>query len=150
MKKDIYLTDEQYGKLLEKIKVAVSENTQFKVMDSTDIGNKYTTSNVGLCNDGFTELDTALFPEQFLEYGRQSMKYTKIHHICPFDRRLEHVEKDAPVNFSNGCYYTCSLKKKRNDKENLFRLVDKAKELLQTGTSKERIEALNTRYFNRA
>lgn len=129
MGKSIYLNDEQYLNLLEKVESNVSNFDTFYVYDSTDIGNKYTTSNIGLCNDDYTDLGNAMFPKDFLKYGRKGMKYRKDKHVCPFDSRLLKLEKGIEVSMANGCYYTCSLRKKTTDKEKVFDLVQRTKEL---------------------
>lgn len=100
--KDIYLTDEQYKSILLKIKETVEqEGFQYSCIDSTTIGDKYTRSNCGMCNDNFTEKEMALFPDQFP--GRKSMKYRQKHHKCPFDMRVE------SEHFDTGCFYHCCL-----------------------------------------
>jgi len=99
---ELYLTDEQYLRLLVKVKETVNK-PDFEVhrFDSTFPGDKYTESNCGLCNDEFCELDMALFPEQFPE--RKTTKYREQWHKCPFDTRPMTSE------FKSGCFYTCYL-----------------------------------------
>ena len=102
MKKSIHLTDTQYKRILLKIKETVGqEEFQYSCVDSTNIGDKYTRSNCGFCNDEFAEKDTALFPENFPE--RKSIKYRQEHHQCPFDMRSKNV------HFGFGCFYDCCL-----------------------------------------
>lgn len=58
----MYLTDEQYEKILKKIKDAVCrEEFEAVCCDSDQVGNKYNRTNCGFCNDGFTDQDTALW-----------------------------------------------------------------------------------------
>lgn len=102
MNKDIYLTDKQYKSILLKIKKTVDqEGFQYTCFDSTTAGDKYTESNCGLCNNNFTEKDTALFPDQFPE--RKSMKYRLENHKCPLDMRVK------AYSFGEGCFYHCCL-----------------------------------------
>lgn len=146
MGKNLYLTDAQYLHLLDKIQAEIPKHQSFQVIDSTQIGNKYTTSNIGLCNDNFTELDTAMFPSQFRKHGRMSMKYKQKHHICPFDTRLTSIIERKPTHMGNGCYYTCSLVKKESDKEKLINLVERARELHQSTDSKHLVNELYEQY----
>ena len=114
---NIRLTDEQYGEILKKILAKVSEPGFKKhIYDSTCPGDKYTESNCGFCNEEYTTIDTALFPEQFPE--RKSMKYREVHHRCPFDKR------EKPT--MNGCYYTCVLRKEIGTNKSLVELAEKA------------------------
>ena len=102
--KKLYLTDKQYRRLLLKIKETVDqEDFEYSSDDCTIPGMKETTSNCGLCNDDFTEKDTALFPKDFPE--RKSMKYPSKNHRCPFDMR---VRVDS-LGYSIGCFYHCCL-----------------------------------------
>jgi len=117
---ELYLTDEQYMRLLAKVKETINQ-PDFEVYcyDSTYPGDKYTESNCGLCNDEFCELDMALFPESFPD--RKSKKYKENWHKCPFDMRAMSGE------FRSGCFYTCYLFKTRHgqhDIELMKQLVD--------------------------
>lgn len=100
----MYLTDEGYKKILLKIREVVSKD-DFKpnFYDSTEPGNKYTTSNCGFCNDDFTDADTARWPDDFP--SRREMLYRKDHHKCPFDMR----KKPDCLGFGDGCFHTCLL-----------------------------------------
>ena len=100
--RSIYLTDEQYYSILLKIKETVNApDFAVRCVDSTTIGDKYTWSNCGFCNDNFTEEETALFPDQFP--GRKSMKYRLENHKCPFDLR----RKPGILGWGSGCFYRC-------------------------------------------
>ena len=100
MNKNLYLTDKQYTKLLLKIKEIVErDNFNYSCYDSTAVGDKFTTSNCGLCNNDLTEKDMALFPDQFPE--RRSKKYRLENHKCPFDMRTGFHR--------SGCFYQCCL-----------------------------------------
>lgn len=131
---NIYLTDEQYRALLLKIRETLS-SSDFKVscFDSTVIGNKYAVSNCGLCNKEYTEPETALFPEEFPE--RNSMKYLRLNHHCPFDLR-----KQAS---SWGCFFSCylfsNLEKKEWDLDFMRQLVEKT-----IANQKEMVEKYET------
>lgn len=138
--KDIYLTDEQYLKLLDKVKDLVIREDSYFVFDSTTIGDKYTTSNIGLCNEELTDLDTALFPNEFKNYNRKCMKYKKEHHLCPFDNRIKLIETKETTNMLNGCYYTCSLQKKKPSREEALNLIMYTKELARENKIKIFIE----------
>ena len=114
---DLYLTDTQYLKILKKIKETVDqENFRPNYFDSTFTGDKYTESNCGLCNDNFTDKETALFPEAFP--NRKSMKYSLAHHKCPFDQRNQPTD-------SKGCFYYCYLfQNKKHDLKLMRKMVD--------------------------
>ena len=148
MEKDLYLNDEQYNRLLTKVEELIPQFNSFLVVDSTTLGNKYTTSNVGLCNDELTEIDMALFPELF-EKGRKVMKYRMPHQICPFDSRLSKIENDKRTNMVNGCYYTCTLRQETSDKELLLSLVERTKKLASTENIDKRVDNLSERYFKK-
>lgn len=110
------ITDQQYLDLLLKIKETVNQPNFKPIWDDSDqIGNKYTESNCGLCNDNFTIKETALFPKDFPQ--RKDMKYHKQIHKCPFDFRKK-------VGF-NGCFYTCwFFKRGLRDVNKIRSLVD--------------------------
>jgi len=83
----MHLSYKQWLDLLYKIKKVVSKRGfKAKGEDSTSTGNKYTTSNCGLCNDNFSTKETALWPEHF-EEGRITLKYLEEYQKCPFDWR---------------------------------------------------------------
>ena len=145
--KTLHLTDSQYLRLLEKVQDAIMATDRFYVHDNTCVGSKEVSSNIGLCNEMYTDIDTALFPHEFISHNRHSMKYRKSHQFCPFDSRLAKAEKNEPANFLNGCYYTCILRKPKYNKQDMFDLVLRAKELLKTQTSEELINSLVDRYF---
>jgi len=103
------LTNKQYHNLLLKIRNTVnSPNFQPYCYDSTTIGDKYTESNCGLCNDAYTTLETALFPEEYKKYGRRSRKYRKKNHKCPFDLRFG-TDGKGFIHYNWGCFYHCFL-----------------------------------------
>lgn len=113
--KNIHLTDAQYREILNKIlEVVQQENFHAIVEDSEQIGNKYTTSNCGLCSQQYTTQETAMFPEDWP--SRRELKYTLANHRCPFDSR-------ESANYSYGCFFYCILKRQ---KTNLAPLVEKA------------------------
>lgn len=100
----LYLTDDQYRRILGKIEEVVnSPNFAADCFNSNFPGDKYTTSNCGFCNDDFTELDTAIFPSQFP--GRKSMKYRRENHKCPFDTRKD----PGLLGWGCGCFSKCHL-----------------------------------------
>jgi len=120
---ELYLTDEQYSRLLKKIKETVNRS-DFEVYcyDSTYPGDKYIESNCGLCNDEFTELDTALFSESFP--SRKTMKYRKEYHKCPFDLRSMSDE------FRSGCFDDCYLFKNQYKGHNLDVIIQMVEETI--------------------
>ncbi len=117
-RKELYLTDSQYKRILGKIEKEVN-SPGFKVsrFDSTSLWDKYNDSNRGFCNDNFTELDTALFPDKFP--GRKSMKYQESNHKCPFDTRKE----PGFLGWGSGCFSQCYLFKKECNLETIKTLV---------------------------
>lgn len=111
----LYLSDAEYIKLLEKVAEKVNEpGFEPKFFDSTETGDKYTTSNCGLCNDmdddgPWSTPENVLFPGQFPR--RRSFKYRLDHQLCPFDERT--AEDMKTQKGWNGCFYTCYLFKDR-------------------------------------
>lgn len=121
MDKKLYLTDKQYLDILNKIENEINCNITPVVCDSNTIGDKFVSSNIGFCNQGFTTLETALFPDLFVECGRTNMKERLANHACPFDNRIR-TGKNLPnrlMNLGCGCFYTCSLQGKRPSNEDL-------------------------------
>ena len=120
MKKDNYdLTDKQYLDILQMIKKTV-EAPDFKsnCYDSDEIGNKYTDSNCGFCNDNYATKETASGRAFRSKYY---LKDQKKNQRCPFDLRpsikniysykkgektLKGTEK---TDYSFGCFYDCFL-----------------------------------------
>lgn len=118
--KELYLTNNQYLNILDMIENKLNNKTNISICDSNTIGDKYTSSNIGLCNDEFTTLRTALFLEDFKKYGRNDMKYRLDNHACPFDNRIrEPYKKHGLMSLGRGCYYTCSLKNNKLSNEQL-------------------------------
>lgn len=130
MGKDLYLTDEQYLELLDKIEEVLASGAPLYIDDCNDVGNKHNESNVGLCNDNFTTKETAMWPEQFPQ--RMDMKYTQHYHICPFDNRFDKLEQGKRCNMINGCFYTCSLAKPER-RVSRQRIVERLTKLKQMG-----------------
>ena len=103
MDKKLCLTDEQYKKLLFKVKEIVDvKGFGYSCEDSTMVGNKHTISNCGFCNDEFVDKDMALFPDEYPQ--RKTMKDRLDHHKCPFDMRIRNK-----YSYSYGCFYHCCL-----------------------------------------
>lgn len=123
--KDLYLTDEQYLERLQLVRQAVLQHKQYWVYDNDSIGNKFTTSNVGLCNDELATREMAMFPELY-DQGRRSPKYNRPPHLCPFDLRFEELKDDFSDTRRSGCFYTCGLRKHRYSQEEALHLVDQA------------------------
>lgn len=147
---DLYLSDEQYLKLLDKSEALISKFDKFYVVDCDEIGIKDTTSNIGLCNDdAMADEENVLFPADYAKYGRTDIKYRKNHHICPYDLRLNNVLNEQPANMGNGCFYTCSLRNTRTNKEKIFNLVEKTRELALSGKAKEMVEKSQQLYENK-
>ena len=96
-KMDIYLTNEEYFDLLVRGRKHLDSIKELEFEDSDHLGDKYTVSNCGLCNDSLTTKDIALFPKNFPH--RTTMKYRKPHHKCPLDEKKERS--------SQGCFYSC-------------------------------------------
>ena len=141
MKKDIHLNDSQYLELLDKIEETIKSGVELYVEDSTMIGNKYTESNVGLCNDGYTTLEMSLFPDEYPE--RRDKKYTKDYQLCPFDNRTEKIFKGEKCNLVNGCYYTCCLAKTRVSRTRLLTRLESLRDFMNHGELEKRVKKLN-------
>lgn len=106
--KNLNLTDEQFLELLKRglklleERYAKNPNTLAKGVDSTDFGDKYTETNVGLCNEEqLCTKETALFPDEYPQ--RKSMKYLDTHQKCPLD------DRGPGSSDMNGCFYTCKF-----------------------------------------
>ncbi len=115
----IALTDKQYSDILQMIKKTV-EAPDFKpnCYDSDMIGDKYTESNCGFCNDNYATEETAS------GRGYRTKYYLKDHrknHPCPFDLRPEYMfhniykkgkvikTKKEKTDYSFGCFYNCFI-----------------------------------------
>ena len=143
MGKDLYLTDEQYLELLDKIEEVLASGAPLYIDDCNDIGNKHTESNVGLCNDNLTTKETAMWPEEFPR--RTDMKYSKDYHICPFDNRFDAIEKGKKKCMFNGCFYTCSLAKpeRRVSRQRIVERLNSLKKLASEGKLKNMVKGGN-------
>ena len=133
---NLYLTDRQYLDILEKIEQKLKEGSfDYYIYDSNEIGNKYTESNLGFCNEDYTTLDTALFPNQFIEFGYKGMKYKKENQACPFDDRVRTLknEKGCFNSIGWGCYYTCCLRREGLSKEELLNYISDTKNKFTNG-----------------
>lgn len=117
---DIYLTDSEYLNLLKRARQRLDQVKEIRCEDSTEIGFKHTLSNVGLCDDGLTTKEIALFPKEFPK--RCSMKYQGRNHKCPLDGR----KKSGILGWGNGCFFKCLLFQGHlNDIKEIKRLYDK-------------------------
>lgn len=101
--KKLYLTDEQYLGILDRLQKRIEDNSPLVYRDSTTPGDKYTYCSWGLCSADkviYPTPDLQLFPDHFPE--RISPKYTTRRHLCPFDKRdvLKHA---------GGCFYHCRI-----------------------------------------
>ena len=120
MEKDNYkLTDKQYSDILQMIKKTVeAPNFKSNCYDSDMIGDKYTESNCGFCNDNYATEETAsgrAFRSKY--YLKDLRKYQK----CPFDLRPQTIPvykgwgkkrkyiKEEKTDYSFGCFYDCFL-----------------------------------------
>ena len=97
--KDIYLTNKEYHQLLLLAQENLNKIETVTGEDSTSIGNKYTITNIGLCNDEIVPKELSMFPEDYPR--RKGSKYRLSNHKCPLDKR-EHLD-----DLSNGCFYSC-------------------------------------------
>jgi len=122
---NIHLTDEQYLDLLKRIRQDLDTIKEIEAVDCTDIGNKHTQVNVGLCagvltpngwyKDKYTTIETAMWPSDFRTVGKSkhmypqqfAMKYRKHNHKCPLDKRKK-------GDYSIGCFYSCLAFKEKN------------------------------------
>lgn len=117
------LSDAQYLEILYKIRNIVNgPNFVVCAVDSTEIGNKYTESNCGMCNDNFTDEDMALFPDQYP--SRKTMKYRAENHKCPFDER-------KIGDFSMGCFYDCYIFNTERGKHKVKNMRKKVESTIQ-------------------
>jgi hypothetical protein len=101
----MYLTDEEYENILQNIKdIVYKEGFIPYYSESDEIGNKYTKSNCGFCNEEF-------YPENH--------KYQQEHHVCPFDMRLYMTGNEIIDNEKAlwGCFYHCYLFSAKREKD---------------------------------
>lgn len=135
-KTSMYLNNEQYLDLLKMIKETLNSGIDPMISSSDTIGNKYTASSCGLCNDNFTTIDNAMFPEEFEKNGRKSIKYRMKNHPCPFDDRIRTGKnlKGYLMGLDGGCYYTCCLRKRGNTKEQLLEYVEDTERRFKEGS----------------
>ena len=135
--KELYLTDAQYLDLLKKARASLDDITEIDSEDSTQIGNKHTVSNVGLCagidtgrgwyKDKFTTLETAMWRKEFKKIGKVkyespqmfSMKYRGEGHRCP----LEHT-RPFKKGFWGGCFYRCRVFQKKEQTPSLAEIKE--------------------------
>lgn len=140
-KKNIYLTDDEYIDLLQRVRDKIAEDgaTLFFNEDCDDIGNKSTTSNYGLCNDEFTTKEIAMWPNNF--HSNKEMKYLENWHFCPFDKRLHDLilHSKTDVNYMNGCFYTCRIADvcKEFSTERVLQWFDEALAWARSGKTKK-------------
>jgi hypothetical protein len=102
--RNLYLTDEQYWRAVERLRGIVASSTQLHAVDSNVIGDKYTSCTWGLCSDErvmWPTPDLHLWPDQFTKDGRIAPKYREDSQMCPMDKR------SSPGH--NGCFYTCRI-----------------------------------------
>jgi len=147
--KDIHLTDEQYLDLLKRIRQDLDTIKEIEAVDCSDVGNKYTHVNVGLCagvltpngwyKDKYTTIETAMWPTDFGTAGKSkyvypqqfAMKYRKRNHKCPLDKRKKE-------DYSIGCFYSClAFKEKNLTVEAVKKLYDKT---IKKGVENARID----------
>lgn len=127
----MYLTNEQYLEILNVIEKELNKNINPNIFDNDTIGNKYTNSNIGFCNDNFTTYETALFPDDFLKFNRKTLKYRLKPHACPFDNRVRNLyekEEDTSINLGSGCFYTCCLNNNKLSNQELKEYVKDTRE----------------------
>lgn len=117
---DMYLTDQQYLDLLKSIRKDLDSIDKVYAYDSTQIGNKFTETNCGLCavdddgHDRHVTEETAMWPKDFKRQGKTeypypqqfARKYRKEKHKCPLD--------DREGKHSDGCFYNCLAFNKKN------------------------------------
>ena len=120
MSDNLHLTDKQYLDLMKHIRIDLNSIDKIFAEDSTEIGFKYTVSNVGLCagvisrsgtwfKSKYVNRETAIWPEEFDKIGKVkyenpqmfSRKYRGDNHRCPLDKRKN--------GGGCGCFYSCML-----------------------------------------
>lgn len=126
--RNMYLTDEQYISILEKIRNTVNQpGFQIKTEDCTIMGSWHTLSNCGFCNLDYVTRKTALFPDDFPE--RRFFKFRQNYHGCPFDQRFINQDK-ADLGYDKGCFYSCALfATNRPSLEKIKAMADRAIEI---------------------
>ena len=101
-----HLTKVQYQEILQEMREIVGRSGWVgQGEDSDTVGDKYTTTNGGLCADHLycNDPSRALFPQAFPT--RRALKYQENNQVCPFDKRI--LGKAPPV--SHGCFYHCRI-----------------------------------------
>ena len=117
MSNDLYFTDKQYLELLIRARKLLDRVDKVSCYDSTEIGNKYTESNVGLCNDEkLCTKEVALFPKEWPQ--RKDLKYLGNEQLCPLDSKVKYN--------GQGCFYKCLIFQKGfKDIKKIKRLYEK-------------------------
>jgi hypothetical protein len=109
---DLYLTDKEYLDLLRRALHRLGRVKEIHCGDSTFTGDKYTTTNVGLCDDSLTTKEIAMWPDEFPK--RRDMKYRSQScngpepHPCPLDGRLWRDDL-RETEWMSGCFYKCKV-----------------------------------------
>lgn len=122
---DMYLTDRMYLEILVKARDLLDKTDKVCAVDSNSPGDKYTETNVGLCNPELITARNSMWPEQFP--GRKAMRYKREYHTCPLDRRAPLARGNTDMR--SGCFHTCRIFKgsKRSRPS-----IDEMKELFDT------------------
>lgn len=122
-KPHLYLTDEEYLRILQNLKEEIQNGAQLVYENSDDQGNSYNFCSWGLCSISRNiapEPIMHLWPDRFVKESKVAIKYRQPHQKCPLDQRVHES--------SFGCFYSCRVFGKRRErlprKEQIFQLID--------------------------
>lgn len=130
-KPDLYLTDEEYLRILQNLKDEIQNSgVQLVYENSDDFGNSYNYCSWGLCSISKNiapEPTMHLWPDRFVKESKVAIKYRQPHQKCPLDKRQSEN--------SLGCFYSCCVFGKRRErlprKEQILHLIDECIETIK-------------------
>lgn len=99
-----YLPRDRYIQFLERMCDRIDAGLELAMVDSDEIGNKYTHASWGMCTDdreAWPDAQDHIWPEEFEKRGRVAPISRGEHQPCPFD--------DRSVKRAGGCFWRCRL-----------------------------------------
>jgi hypothetical protein len=99
------LTNEQYIRMLKKLRTLIESGLKLELDDSNEIGNKYTHASWGQCTNEHWDKDS-LFRKDAPFLGSKTHAKGQ---FCPFDTRINPPGHSSIRNSPMGCFYRCRL-----------------------------------------
>lgn len=103
-KPHLYLTDEEYLRILQNLKEEIQNDAKLVYENSDAPGDNYNYCSWGLCSISKSiapEPTMHLWPDRFVKESKVAMKYRQPHQKCPLDKRQ--------FSTSLGCFYSCRI-----------------------------------------